>query len=385
MVEAKIRTYAKECDLSTNMIERSSYIVKLLETVSSGLPKKKHEKLTRFMCGMISKPIKNNSLGDQIIETFKDWSIEEISRSMKYIGTYFHLLNQAELNEIIYINEKRDILSDKDNPKVDSIPSAIKFMRKNSVSFNKAKEIISNISIHPTFTAHPTETRRPSIIKKQRMLLQIVDTVLKGNLSHTKRSRLENEAIRLCRLIMFTGDVRSHDISVKDEINNTLKSTINSLWYSVSELSYDLESSFEQYYKEKVQLYDLLSFHNWVGGDRDGNPNVDSEITKYALKKQVSLVINKYFEDLDRLFDDMSIHKDFAESNNTLSKSISPNSLPFTLNNTSPGSIPLFVACPFPGFCTTVYPVGDATRVKPRDPFSWNLTLYLFIFLYLSV
>ena len=112
------------------------------------------------------------------------------------------------------------------------------------LSFNKAKEIISNISIHPTFTAHPTETRRPSIIKKQRVLLQIVDTIMKGNLSHTKRSRLENEAIRLCRLIMFTGDVRSHDISVKDEINNTLKSTINSLWYSVSELSYDLESKF---------------------------------------------------------------------------------------------------------------------------------------------
>ena len=52
-------------------------------------------------------------------------------------------------------------------PKVDSIPSAIKFMKNNSVSFNSAKEIISNISIHPTFTAHPTETRRPSIIKKQ--------------------------------------------------------------------------------------------------------------------------------------------------------------------------------------------------------------------------
>ena len=44
MVEAKIRTFAKDCDLSPNMIDRSSYIVKLLETVSSGLPKEKNEK-----------------------------------------------------------------------------------------------------------------------------------------------------------------------------------------------------------------------------------------------------------------------------------------------------------------------------------------------------
>ena len=64
MIEAKIRAFAKDCDLSTNMIDRSSYIVKLLETVSSGLPKEKHEKLTRYMCGMISNPIENSSLRD---------------------------------------------------------------------------------------------------------------------------------------------------------------------------------------------------------------------------------------------------------------------------------------------------------------------------------
>ena len=49
MVETKIRKFAKDCDLSPNMIDRSSYIVKLLETVSSGLPKEKHEKLTQYM------------------------------------------------------------------------------------------------------------------------------------------------------------------------------------------------------------------------------------------------------------------------------------------------------------------------------------------------
>ena len=105
------------------MIARSSYIIKLLETVSSGLPKKKHNELTTYMCDILSSPIKNSSLSEQIIETFNDWSVEELSRSMKYIGTYFHLLNQAELNEIIYINEKRDIKSDIENPKADNTPA----------------------------------------------------------------------------------------------------------------------------------------------------------------------------------------------------------------------------------------------------------------------
>ena len=103
MVEAKIKKFAEVCDLSNNMIARSSYIIKLLETVSSGLPEKKHNKLTTYMCKIVSKLNNSEPFGDQIIETFEGWPVEDISRSMKYIGTYFHLLNQAELNEIIYI------------------------------------------------------------------------------------------------------------------------------------------------------------------------------------------------------------------------------------------------------------------------------------------
>ena len=71
MVEAKIRTFAKNCDLSINMIDRSSYIMKLLEIVSSGLSIEKHEKLTRYMCGMISNPIKNSSFKDQLLKILK--------------------------------------------------------------------------------------------------------------------------------------------------------------------------------------------------------------------------------------------------------------------------------------------------------------------------
>ena len=110
MIESKIRKFAKDCNLSTNMIARSSYIIKLLETVSSGLPKEKHEKLTQYMCGMISNSIKNSSVTNQVIETFKNWSVEELSRSMKYIGTYFHLLNQRF--PLSYLDFRHNYLSD---------------------------------------------------------------------------------------------------------------------------------------------------------------------------------------------------------------------------------------------------------------------------------
>ena len=322
MLEKQILKFADSCSLSDRMKARSSYIVKLLETVSSGLPDEKHHQLTTFMIDIISETIDKNILKEKIGKTFKNWPLNHINKLMKFIGTYFHLLNQAELNEIIAINKERDRISDKDNPKVDSIPSAIKSLKKNNINIGEAKKIIGSIKIHPTFTAHPTETRRPSIIKKQKKLLQIIDTILNDELSSMNLKKYEDEAIRICKLIMLTDDVRSHSITAKDEINNTIKSTIDTLWYTISELSNDIESSFEEYYEEKVFLGDILRFHSWVGGDRDGNPNVTSEITRYAIKKHISVLVNKYLVDLDNLFDDLSIHVDESVDSVTLTQSI---------------------------------------------------------------
>ena len=322
MLNTQIKSFASTCHLSKSMIAKSAYIITLLEDVSSGLSKDKHSQLIDFMGAMISNRKKVKTIRHEIVEKFKTWTVDELGKCMKFIGTYFHLLNQAELNEIISINNERDKASDKDNPKVDSIPAAIKYLNENLVDFKEAKDIVRSVSIHPTFTAHPTETRRQSIINKQKKLLQLIDVILNEKLSVSDLNRYEYEAKRLCGLIMLTDDIRSHSISVQDEINNTINSTIEALWDAVPELLNDLESSFLDYYKEKIDLKNILSFHSWVGGDRDGNPNVNSEVTKDAIKNQISLIIKKYLNDLNILFDDLSIHVDDSIDDSILSKSI---------------------------------------------------------------
>ena len=179
------------------MIDKSTYIITLLEDASSGLSKDKHNQLIGFMSAMISSDEKIKIIRHEIVEKFKSWSIDDLGRGMKFIGTYFHLLNQAELNEIISINNDRDKVSNKNNPKIDSIPAAIKYLNENSVDFKDAKDIVRSVSIHPTFTAHPTETRRQSIINKQKKLLHIIDLILNEDLSASDLARYENEAKRL--------------------------------------------------------------------------------------------------------------------------------------------------------------------------------------------
>ena len=61
------------------------------------------------------------------------WTNDDLSKMIKFLGTYFHLVNQAELDEIIFINAERDKISNHLNPKIDSIAYGVKYLHENSI------------------------------------------------------------------------------------------------------------------------------------------------------------------------------------------------------------------------------------------------------------
>ena len=321
MLKDHIEKFAKKCGVSDKIRLKAGIIIDLLEQISSGLSSKKHKQLLDFIR---IKTLSPNSISSQenIVSSLKKWSNTDIMKMVKFIGTYFHLLNQAELNEVIIINEERDKISDVDNPKVDGIASAIKYLKENAISFEIAEQILQSVSIHPTFTAHPTETKRQSIIHKQKKILSLIEKMLEHNISEKERSNLEDKAIRLCRLIFLTDDVRTQGVSAKEEIKNTIKNTISALWEAVPLLAEDLESSFYDYYDRGIDLPQFMNFHTWVGGDRDGNPNITSDISHYAVKHQISILIPMYINDLNMLFEDLSISQNSNYKKSHLLQSI---------------------------------------------------------------
>ena len=78
---------------------------------------------------------------NRLSSSLKQWNNHEISVMIKFIGTFFHLLNQAELEEIIHINKIRDRESNYQNPKVDGIQSAVKYLKEKSFKFKDAYQI----------------------------------------------------------------------------------------------------------------------------------------------------------------------------------------------------------------------------------------------------
>ena len=258
----------------------------------------------------------------RLSSSLKQWNNHEISVMIKFIGTFFHLLNQAELDEIIHINKIRDRESNYQNPKIDGIQSAVKHLKEKSFKFKDAYQILRSINIIPTFTAHPTETKRNSIINKQRKILHLLEKVTSDNLIKKEENQIKSEALRLCKLIFLTDDVRRHRISVEEEIQNVIKNTINSLWDAVPTLAESLKSAFFEYYNKEVNIHEFINFHTWVGGDRDGNPNVDSHTTFFAITSQVKSLVKMYQRDLETLFKDFSISREPKHKKTPLDDSI---------------------------------------------------------------
>ena len=306
MLKTELQKYGSHCGLSKRLQAKSAIIIEVLQECSSGLNKSKHNQLIEFMKLKLIDP-ENLRIQNKINYALKKWSDKDISKMIKFIGTYFHLLNQAELDEIIAINAERDRISNYNNPKADSIAFAIKYLHENSIDYKRALEIIKSIHINPTFTAHPTETKRNSLIDKQRRVLSLVEKLLDKNINQKEDQAIRLEVLRLCKLILGTDDVRSRRVSINEEIENVIKNTINSLWHAVPLLAEDMESAFFHFYGKKIDIHEFLSFQTWVGGDRDGNPNVTFKISEYAVVSLIKHLIFMYNEDIDLLFNDYSI------------------------------------------------------------------------------
>ena len=145
MVKNRLKNFAENCGLSNRMRLRSILIYELLESV---FPELKENKQSEFKNILKSILPSNGRKPDNktIAKSISGWSNIDSFRIMKFIGTYFHLLNQAEQSEIISINSSRSNLATYSTPKADSIFAGINYLKQKEIDFDKAKAIIKTIN-----------------------------------------------------------------------------------------------------------------------------------------------------------------------------------------------------------------------------------------------
>jgi len=144
---------------------------------------------------------------------------------------------------------------------------------------------LARLTVVPTLTAHPTEAKRVTILEIHRRIYRKLVELETQRWTPRERARLNAEIRIEIDLLWLTGELRLERPSLDDEIAWGLQFFRNSLFDAVPQL-------YEQFLEARaLYLTDLaadearpcIRFHSWIGGDRDGNPNVTAAVTARAI------------------------------------------------------------------------------------------------------
>lgn len=285
----------------------------------------------------------------QAYDYIRNLNLLELNEILRSFTAYFHLVNKAEQHEIARINKERTI---KQGSRPESVFNAIKQLKQEGATLSEVQELIHSLDIQPTFTAHPTEARRRAILYKQKVVAGLLDRLTYEPLTDWDTHEIYEQLYQFIQLLFVTDEIRSTSLTVKDEIHNGIYFLTGSVWDVIPRIYKDLDLAVRDVYKKPVEIGGFLKYRSWIGGDRDGNPFVTPDLTRFALLENRKALFELYEKELIELRRELSISSRFVKVPEEL------------LNDTSLDGIPNE---PFRNYVVKMYnEVKDALVVHPE-------------------
>ncbi|HAG50215.1 MAG: phosphoenolpyruvate carboxylase [Deltaproteobacteria bacterium GWC2_42_51] len=255
-------------------------------------------------------------LSNKLLKTVEYLNLSDASQVIQAYAISFQLINLAEEN---YGMQSRRRIQRQGRPVPGSIEECVKAFKKKGLSPEKIQTLLKELSITAVLTAHPTEVKRRTVLEKHR---KIYLSIFKNeNPIWTEREKeiIKEDILVEVQKLWQTGDIRLEKPTVEEEVLNGLfyfnKTFFETLPALYNELCYQLRKHYPSY---RFSIPSLISFGSWVGGDRDGNPFVTSEKTKWTLLSHRQLIISKYIEIISQLISKLSISRQLIQPDKEL-------------------------------------------------------------------
>jgi phosphoenolpyruvate carboxylase len=222
--------------------------------------------------------------------------------------TYFsHLANLAEDRHHI---RRRMIHERAGDTQEGSIEVALARLRWAGISPKTVSQTLAHSYLSPVLTAHPTEVQRKSILDAERAIANLLtarDEIKAGALPKdalAPRELAANESQIRARVVQLwqTRLLRFTKLTVADEIENALSYYEATFLRQIPKIYADLEHELGQH-----PVASFLRMGQWIGGDRDGNPNVNAQTLEYALRRQCEVALRHYLTEVHFLGGELSL------------------------------------------------------------------------------
>ena len=233
--------------------------------------------------------------GKTLDKILKGLSSDDSVKVIRAFSYFSHLANLAE------DQFNRQALRFEDTAVQGSLSHTFRRLKENKVPPRRIAETLENAWISPVLTAHPTEVQRKSILDAKRAISELL--AKRHGLSNPAALK-ENEQLIRARVTQLwqTRLIRLSKLTVDDEIENALSYYQSTFIQEIPRLYQRIE-----HHAGKENLPCLFRMGNWIGGDRDGNPNVTSETLERTISRHAEVILRHYLTQVHELGAELSM------------------------------------------------------------------------------
>jgi phosphoenolpyruvate carboxylase len=230
-----------------------------------------------------------------------------LSKALRAQGIWFQLLAIAEQNRDM--RNRRFIETDQGIDRLQgTFAHTFKQLRERGIKAEQVQKALDELRIRPTLTAHPTEAKRVTVLECYRRIYLKLHELESNHWTPREREQLQHAICTEIELLWLTGELKLEKPTVDQEVAWSLYFFQENLFDVVPQVMAKLETEFRRYFPEhEFQAPALISFGSWVGGDRDGNPYVTSEVTRRTLWETREAVLRRYVDRVSALIRLLSI------------------------------------------------------------------------------
>ncbi|RZU02827.1 phosphoenolpyruvate carboxylase [Rivibacter subsaxonicus] len=236
--------------------------------------------------------------GRELDRLLKNLSVAQAVSVVRAFSYFSHLANLAEDRHHVRRREHHDRLG---HVAEGSLAASFDKLARRGLRASEIAQTLQRAHVSPVLTAHPTEVQRQSVLDAERRIAQLLAARDRAD-AERERAAIETQLRARVTQLWQTRLLRPTKLSVANEIENALSYYPTTFLREIPKLYAELE---ERLHGHPVAPF--LRMGHWIGGDRDGNPNVSAATLELALAKQGETALRFYLTEVHELGAELSM------------------------------------------------------------------------------
>jgi phosphoenolpyruvate carboxylase len=219
---------------------------------------------------------------------------ELMARALQAQGILFQLLSIAEQNAAM--RRRRHIERSRGRAALrGTFDHVLAEASAEGIAPEEIQTLLSGLRIRPVITAHPTESKRVTVLEKYRRIYLLLFELEVPRWTERERTALIDDLRDQIELVWMTGELHLEKPTVQHEVSRGLHFFDEALFDKAPEMLGLIDAALERYYPGRnFELPPFFQFGSWIGGDRDGNPSVTTSVTGWTLRQNALASLRYY-------------------------------------------------------------------------------------------